>query len=455
MLALAGRTVTVGRITLPLEPRLAARAIATWGTGEVRSMPLALRAWFAILLAFMAAGAVAAALAWPPGWEVFGTTPQFEWGLLIIGYVFFAIMTSGLCLASSLGTVFRIDRFRPLEKRHALLALLSLVCAFGLILLDLHYPIRLVFGAVLSPSPTSPMWWMGVFYAAYLVVLMVEVWSMFTAHPIIHQWSCTVAAAIAVAAPTTLGAVFGFINAKAWWGGAWTAVLMVASAFLAGTSLLSVVFGLVARLRLAGHARARALAFPALRLLVLVGLILVSALVARAVIVGLGGGPRGLKESTEALVFGPLAPLFWIGRVGLGLVVPFILVTVPWFERPAGVVATGVLGLLGVFADRTLLVVAGQFVPMTASAGNVPNPYAFYFPSPIEIAIVLGAASVLAFVYTIAERYVNLDETDTHRGYGIAEAMARFRGRGAAADTEIDAAGAAGAPEGPSAGGPA
>ena len=52
----------------------------------------------------------------PPGWEVFGTTPSFEWGLMIVGYVFFAIMTSGLCLASSLGTVFGIERFRPVRE---------------------------------------------------------------------------------------------------------------------------------------------------------------------------------------------------------------------------------------------------------------------------------------------------------------------------------------------------
>ena len=130
----------------------------------------------------------------PPGWEVFGTTPSFEWGLMIIGYVFFAIMTSGLCLASSLGTVFGIERFRPFEKRHAILAVLSLTTAFLIIALDLHYPVRMVFGAVFVPSPSSPMWWMGVFYGLYLVVLLVEVWSMFTPHPKIHQYACTAAA---------------------------------------------------------------------------------------------------------------------------------------------------------------------------------------------------------------------------------------------------------------------
>jgi Ni/Fe-hydrogenase subunit HybB-like protein len=419
MLVLAGGRVTLGRIDLPLEPRAAAREIGAWTVAEVRSMPVALRLWFGILLALMAAALVAAVVACPPGWEVFGTTPSVEWGLLIVGYVFFAIMTSGLCLASSLGTVFRIDRFRPLEKRHALLALLSLCCAFGIIVLDLHYPIRLVFGAVLSPAPTSPMWWMGVFYGLYLVVLIVEVWSMFTDHPIVHQWACTAAAVIAVLAPTTLGAVFGVIGAKAWWHGLWTPVQMVASAFLAGTSLLSLVFALVVRLRLPGHARARSTAWPALRLLVLLGLVAVTLLVARSVIAGLGDGERGLRAATEALVAGPLAPTFWIGRVGLGLVLPLLLVTVPRFETTVGVALTGILGLVGVFIDRSLLVAAGQFVPVTASVGNVAQPYAWYAPSLVEIAIVLGAASVLAFVYTLAERYLDLDEADTHHGYGL------------------------------------
>ncbi len=133
---------------------------------------------------------------------------------MIVGYVFFAIMTSGLCLASSLGTVFGIERFRPFEKRHAILAVLSLTTAFVIIALDLHYPVRMVFGAMLVPSPSSPMWWMGVFYGVYLVVLLVEVWSMFTDHPKIHQCACTVAACVAICAPATLGAVFGVLDAK-------------------------------------------------------------------------------------------------------------------------------------------------------------------------------------------------------------------------------------------------
>jgi molybdopterin-containing oxidoreductase family membrane subunit len=406
----ATHTLTLGGHTIPVAPRAVGAAIIR----EIRSMPLLLRAWFALLLGIMAVAALAAAIALPPGWEVFGTSPSFEWGLMIIGYVFFAIMTSGLCLASSLGTVFGLERFRPLEKRHALLATLSLTTAFGIIALDLHYPIRMVFGAVFVPSPTSPMWWMGVFYGIYLVVLLVECWSMFTDHPRIHQWSCTVASCVAILAPATLGAVFGVLAAKPFWSGPWTVIMMVASAFLAGVSLLGIVFATVDRFALQDVVRARRYGIPSLRLLMAVGLVVVSSLLARQVIVGLGGTQFGLREATEALIAGPLAWMFWVVRVGLGLVVPAALLIVGWKRGSGWLFGAALLALLGVLVDRTLFVAAGQISPVTTAAGDVSYPFAEYLPSLVEITLIAGAAAFMAFMYTLAERYLDLEEADVH-----------------------------------------
>jgi Ni/Fe-hydrogenase subunit HybB-like protein len=396
---------------VPLAPRPAARAFLR----EVRSMPVALQAWFGFLLAIIAVAAVAAAVSIPPGWEVFGTSPSFEWGLMIIGYVFFAIMTSGLCLASSLGTVFGIERFRPFEKRHAVLAILSLTTAFLIIALDLHYPVRMVLGAVFVPSPSSPMWWMGVFYGTYLVVLLVEVWSMFTPHPKIHQYACTAAAMVAILAPSTLGAVFGVMNAKAYWHGFFTPIMMVASAFLAGTALLGIVFYLVHRLRLADFEHAATVALPSVRLLLAVGIALVGALIVRQVAEGLSSDERGLREATIALVSGPLAWQFWLRAIG-GLVVPAVLIALPVGRRPEAIFAASILALGGILLDRFLMVAAGQIAPITAGAGTVSHPYASYVPSPVEIAILAGSAAFMALCYTLAERYLDMGETDVHVG---------------------------------------
>jgi Ni/Fe-hydrogenase subunit HybB-like protein len=429
-------TVHVAGRAVQADPRLAWRSVRA----EALAFPRSLRLWLGFLSVFLAIGAIAALRSLIPGDKGVGTTPSFEWGILIIGYVFFAITTSGLCLASSLGTVFGIERFRPLEKRHAILAVLSLVTAFGIIALDLHYPIRLMFGVMLNPSPTSPMWWMGVCYGFYLCVLLVEVWSMFTDHPSVHQYACTAAMCTAIVAPTTLGAVFGVVAARAFWSGPFTPILMVVSAFLSGTSLLGIVFYVVHRLRLAGWERAASVAIPSIRLLLTIGILLVAALVARQVVVGMLSSDPGLEAATRALVLGPLAVEFWGLRVIAGLIVPFLLVVLPATRTPGGTFAASILIWVGVFTDRFTFVSAGQIAPVTAVSGVVSEPYAAYTPSPVEIGIILGAFAFVAFAYTMAERYLDLREAEAHAGLSLARIMpARFR-RGIASHPVADAA---------------
>jgi Ni/Fe-hydrogenase subunit HybB-like protein len=376
---------------------------------DIGEWPTALKAWVGLLLLLCAVGAVGAVLALPPGWEVLGTSPSFEWGILITAYVFFAITTSGLCLASSLGTVFGIEMFLPLEKRHAVLAWLTLVTAFGIIALDLHYPISMVFGAVLSPSPFSPMWWMGVFYGVYLVSLSVEVWSIFAGRWDVHRYACTFSSIIAVAAPTTLGAVFAVLAARPYWHG-------VTMAVLSGTALLGIVFFFVHDKKLAGWERAGTLAIPAIRLILTIGLVVAGLVVVWQILWGMYGVVPGLSDANRAVFAGPLALQFWVIRVGIGLVAPLLLLLFPRTRTPRGLFVTSVLVFVGIFADRAIFVSAGQIVPGSAVGGVVSSPFAEYVPSLVEIAIVAGAFGFFGLAYTLAERWLPMDE---HFGHGV------------------------------------
>jgi molybdopterin-containing oxidoreductase family membrane subunit len=403
--------VRVAGRPVPLDPRLALRAVRA----DIAAMPRPLKLWLAFLLGLMAIGGVAALRTFFfPGDKGVATTPTVEWGLLIVGYVFFAVTTSGLCLASSLGTVFGIDRFRPLEKRHAVLAVLCLTTALGVIALDLHFPIRLIFGVALNPQPTSPMWWMGVAYGAYLGFLLVEVWSIFWHHPRIHQWACLMASIAAVVAPFTLGAVFAVLEARVFWNNMFTPLHMLAAAFVSGVSLLAIVFYVVGRLRLVGWERAVAVAQPAIRGLLTLGLVVTSLFVSRQVFAGLTSDDPGLHGASSLLLNGPLAPEFVGVRVIGGLVIPLLLVALPWTRNPAGLAAAGVLAMVGVFADRLTFVEAGQLAPVTTVSGIVSAAYAAYSPSLVEIAIVLGGVGLIAFMYTLAERYLDLSESEVH-----------------------------------------
>ncbi|MEI7743140.1 MAG: NrfD/PsrC family molybdoenzyme membrane anchor subunit [Chloroflexota bacterium] len=401
-LTIAGRPVP----TLP-EAR-------SWLVNEVHTTPRGLKLWYALLLVLLAVGGVAALISVPPGWEVMGTKPVFEWGLLIVAYVFFAIITSGLCLSASLGTVFGLERFLPFEKRHAILALISLTTAFIVIALELHYPIRMVFGAMLTPAPSSPMWWMGVFYGTYLVVLIVETWTLFTDHPVIHKYACTACAIVAVLAPVTLGLVFGVLAAKPFWYGIFTPIQMVCTALTAGLALLGIVFWAVDRFKLADHASAKSIAMPSIRLLLAIALVIVSALVVRQMVDALVSRQVGMREAAISLISGPLAIQFWGMRVIVGLVIPAMLLAMPKTRTPLGLLATSVAMLVGVFADRLNLVEAGQIYPRTTVGGAVSYPYASYTPSPVEIGILVFALAFFATAYTLAERYLRMGESDSH-----------------------------------------
>jgi Ni/Fe-hydrogenase subunit HybB-like protein len=406
--ALGNRRFTLDRHA----PVLAARAVLA----EIRAMPRALKLWLGFLLVLMGVGGLAALRALFPGDKGLGTTPQYEWGLLIVGYVMFAITTSGLCLASSLGTVFGIDRFRPLEKRHAVLALLCLVSAFGIIALDLHYPVRMVLGAVFFPSPNSPMWWMGVFYGIYLCFLLVEVWSLFWSHPRIHRWACVASSVTALVAPTTLGFVFAVMNARSYWNGLFTPALMLTSGFVAGTALLGVVFYAVVRLRLASWQRGRELALGGVRFLLIIGLLAAGTLVGRQLIVGLWSSEPQMVAATRALIEGPLMLQFVGIRLILGLALPLVVLLMPWPRRwAAGRLLTGSLfSLIGVAADRLTFVAADQIAPTWATSGVATEGYVGYSPSLVEIFIVVGAMALVAFLYTLAERYLDLHESEAH-----------------------------------------
>ena len=219
---------------------------------------------------------------------------------------------------------------------------------------------------------------------------------------------------IAVLAPATLGAVFGVISAKPFWSGVFTPVQMVAPRSWRASRCWASCSSSSHRLRLADHERALPIALPSVRLLMGVGLVIVSVLLLRLVLGGLLGEARGLRESTEALMVGPLARCSGSGSSG------------GWPCPPCSSVRRWPGGRLDPRGRRAG---AGRDparpVPVRGRGpdrpgdrqlpGTISHPYAMYLPSPVEIALLLGAGAFMALGYTLAERYLDMGESDTHR----------------------------------------
>lgn len=404
IIRIAGRSV-------PLDRRHAASALGLAQAAvraEVASQSRHLRWLFAALTVVIGLGALAAALKVPAGSEVMGTTPAVEWGLLIATYVFLVVTTSGLCLVNSLGMVFGIDRFKPLEMRHVFLAVLFLLAGFGVIALELQYPLRLVFGVVMSPSPGSPMWWMGVVYAGYLGVLIFELITNMSSHRRLAHAACVISTGVAVVAPTTLGMVFASLVSRPFWQGSIAPVYLILTAMLSGASVLGIVFTLVQRLRLPGHGPDAAGVVVGVRRLLIILLALVIAYTILRTFAALTIGSELDREAVTAMLVGPLGPQSWLLRGVVGLVAPLVLLLWPARRRGLTVFGASWLIMIGVFVDRLSFVTAGQIAPWGATSGVVSNQYASYFPSLDELGIVAGSIAVVALVYAIAERFLDL-----------------------------------------------
>lgn len=339
---------------------------------------------------------------------------EIPWGILISTYVFFVVSSTGLCLVSSLGDVWGFEKFEIIGRRGHLLAILTLLTGFGTMAMELNHPIRMGIYAVLSPSFTSAIWWMGSLYGVYLVLLSIEFTSLMEGWRRAAYISGLLGFIAAVAAHSNLGAVFGLLEARHYWYGPYMPIYFILSALVSGGAItpLIVYFNHRARGReLSLKYREFMEAISKLQAMFLGILIFFTTW---KLISGLYGHPPEKYEATMALIAGPLSINFWFFEVLLGMLLPFLILINKQTRTVFGVAMAGLSTLIGIFFMRYDLVVAGQLVPVREGSGELTNGLLQYFPSVTEIAIVIGAICLCLLLYSAAEKIFDLEGGHRH-----------------------------------------
>lgn len=370
------------------------------------SMPL----WLALLGAGMIAGVVGVGAVLLHGHaEVYNVSREIPWGILIATYVFLVVSSTGLCLVSSLGHVFGIEHFEFIGKRAILLAILTLVCGFGTIAMELNHPIRMGIYALLSPNFTSAIWWMGTLYGLYLVLLCGEFYFLMKG---MHRGAFAMGMLgfiAAVSAHSNLGAVFGLLEARPYWHGSFLPIYFILSALVSGGAIVSLIVYFNHKASGTPMPQRYGEFMGTLGKLQALFLTILIFFVVWKIIPGIYGHPPGKYEATMAVLSGPLAFNFWFFEVLIGMLIPVILLLNPRTRTPMGVMYAGLLSTFGIFFMRYDLVIAGQLFSMREGAGDLVNGLLHYSPSLVEIAIVVGAISTCLFLYTMAEKFLPLE----------------------------------------------
>jgi protein NrfD len=328
------------------------------------------------------------------------------WGLWVAAYEYFVWLEVGsLLMFTLLVYVFKWNSVLPgMARTLYLTAAAILGMALIMIGLDLGHPLR-AWHVLVYPQWGSLMTWMIWLHVIYMVVLLTKLFIELRPSPRLKRlsvWLSYASLPLGIVLVVVAGSVFGVVIGRPSWQGSALPLSFLVSALVAGMGLLTLqfVFFWPGRRGAAYLATARRLGQLFLGLLIL-GLV-VSAL---GGLVILYPGVPAQATALQLTLFGPYWWVYWIFHIGLGVVVPTILLlTQTQTARRIGFAAA--LFVVTFIAVPLNIVIPPQLVVEVVEKGLViayqgPGLTADYFPALSEWLLLLFALSFgfLVFLY--------------------------------------------------------
>ena len=299
-----------------------------------------------------------------------------DWPLLIDLYFFLAGLAGGAFVIATIAHLLGEQRNREVVRVGYYVALIALIPAPILLIMDLGMPSRFVHMLMVAkPDVTIGM------DAINLGPLHLKPFSPMNmgAWALLGLSGFAFLAALAVfledtkrgrdlsAFKTTVGVIGGFF---AFFLAAYPGVLLGATArplfqngkflgalFLAvgattGAAAIALILSFLGQEGTGSLSRLRRITVPAL-------LLQAATLALFVLTVGMSGG-EGAAQSLALLLSGPYSLIFWVGAVAIGLIVPFVLQIVT--RQPGLVAIAAILILVGGFLVKYVIIAAGQVV---------------------------------------------------------------------------------------------
>ena len=337
--------------------------------------------------------------------HAYGVTREVPWGLMLAAYVFFVVTSTGLCLVSSIGHVFGYEAFKPIAKRSVFLAIATIIAGFLVIAFEIENPWRMAIYNVISPNITSNIWWMGTLYGAYLFFMLIEFALLQMGKHKVAGMLGLLGVIAGVAAHSNLGAVFGLLSGREFWHGPYMPIYFITSATMSGCA--AVIFFHWTAYKINGWKMSDELVHSLQSVAKLGALlyVIIMFFTTWKMITGISGHPPGKYEAMMALINGPWAKNFWFGEVGLGLVIPFVIILAVRAKNITAMALGSAASIVGIFYMRYDLVIVGQIVPGFHELNIVDLPHLFpYSPTLNEWMVTLGGFAFWGALFMLGER---------------------------------------------------
>ncbi len=275
------------------------------------------------------------------------TTLAYDWAIVL--YFFLGGMSAGCFFVAVAGNTWKSE-LKPLARTAALAAPICVV--IGMLILVLHLGRPLVGGLLMMVSfnPTSMVSWGTVFLGVFLVLS--AVYALFVIKDRAAKVKLVGYAGLvfAVLVATYTAILLSQSPGRALWSSPLLPIMFLTGGLASGLALIMLIGSARGQHDVSG------------RLAKYVAVLVSAELVFAALeIVMLLNGDAAAVEAAKALVGGRFSAMFWGLQVVLGGAVPVVVLFRKSVPRAAQLVAS-CLVMLGVFAMRYVVVMAGQLV---------------------------------------------------------------------------------------------
>jgi molybdopterin-containing oxidoreductase family membrane subunit len=324
-----------------------------------------------------------------------------NWGLWVAMYLFFAGMAAGSFMVASLDYLFDVALFRNTGKYALWASAVTLPGALILIGFDLGHMER-IWKVYLQPNFTSLLAQLVWSYSTFLVVSTVALILAIRGRRTVLKPVMAVGLAIAIFVSGGVGALLGVNAARVSFQNAMLPAQFPVLNLASGIALLLVMVGFFGVLADAER-RTRLVRLLSLTLVVLLGV--------KAYFLWVDYSQALYGQTQEAVavagqvLFGPYAWAFWIVQLGLGVVMPAMVLLVPSTSRRAPLAGLmGVFVLVGLAVGRTSIIFPALAFPEfdgLTDAFTGPHLGLDYTPSLMEWSVTIGVLGLSTLAYLV------------------------------------------------------
>jgi len=280
------------------------------------------------------------------------------YGLLVLAYFFLGGMSGGSFLVSAFAKIYGREKYNDIAIIGAVTSIILLSIGGFLLFLDLGQHLR-VFFLLTKFSVTSPISWGTVIIGLFSLCNLIYLYYLLVAKDDTKArlWG-GVGIVFAIALASYTGLLLSMAKARPLWHSAIMAPLFLVSGCIAGLALIMLITNVLARYSPKDEVM-RTLR-KTLVILILIDIFFLSDMYVLYV---------GLAEAQEVamlLLIGKFAFLFWGVELLLGSIFPIIILHTKKLGNTKGwQILASLLALIGVFTMRYIIVMIGQYLPLS------------------------------------------------------------------------------------------